>query len=228
MASEQDLDLDDITSTSQGRCPTAAPGPKSKSLDNPDPIGGLSLNQLQEKANQVITYEWVRTGSRFSNIRFPPSSVWSNSVSFTWPGQRTHVWLQAWNPGKLSKDGASLPPHWRKCQEGRQNPRVQVKDHLISFIWKNTNSFGEISILSCLWFSFWSHNAFSCSSCSQSLSTLTVIEEFLAKRPVPPSPYTTSKDRPNQNWVRNLNYYSKLSLMSLSAHFILIIQITLT
>lgn len=43
-------------------------------------------------------------------------------------------------------------------------------------------------------------------SCSQSLSTLTVIEDFLAKRPVPPSP---NRDGPNQNWVRNLNYYSK-------------------
>lgn len=46
-------------------------------------------------------------------------------------------------------------------------------------------------------------------SCSQSLSTLTVIEDFLAKRPVPPSP---NRDRPQQNWVRNLNYYSKWSL----------------
>lgn len=46
-------------------------------------------------------------------------------------------------------------------------------------------------------------------SCSQSLSTLTVIEDFLAKRPVPPSPNVPSRDRPNQNWVRNLNYYRK-------------------
>lgn len=44
---------------------------------------------------------------------------------------------------------------------------------------------------------------------SQSLSTLTVIEDFLVKRPVPPSP---EKDKPNQNWVRNLNYYRKLFL----------------
>lgn len=44
--------------------------------------------------------------------------------------------------------------------------------------------------------------------CSQSLSTLTVIEDFLAKRPVPPSP---NGDKPNQNWVRNLNYYSESS-----------------
>lgn len=59
LASDQDLDLDDITSTGPARSPTA-PNQKSKSLENPNPIGGLSLHQLQEKANQVITYEWVR------------------------------------------------------------------------------------------------------------------------------------------------------------------------
>lgn len=59
LASEQDLDLDDIASTGPARCPTAA-NQKPKPLENPNPIGGLSLNQLQEKANQVITYEWVR------------------------------------------------------------------------------------------------------------------------------------------------------------------------
>lgn len=58
LASDQDLDLDDITSTGPARCPTA-PNQKSKALENPIPIGGLSLTQLQEKANQVITYEWV-------------------------------------------------------------------------------------------------------------------------------------------------------------------------
>lgn len=58
LASDQDLDLDDITTTGPARCPTA-PNQKSKPLENPHPIGGLSLNQLQEKANQVITYEWV-------------------------------------------------------------------------------------------------------------------------------------------------------------------------
>lgn len=60
LASEQDLDLDDITSTGHARCP-ATTYDKSKNLDGPDPIGGLSLSQLQEKANQVITYEWVCT-----------------------------------------------------------------------------------------------------------------------------------------------------------------------
>lgn len=46
-------------------------------------------------------------------------------------------------------------------------------------------------------------------ACSQSLSTLTMIEEFLAKRTVPPSPKATDRERTTQNWVRNLNYYSK-------------------
>lgn len=59
LASDQDLDLEDITSAGPTRCPTV-PNQKSKPPENPPPIGGLSLNQLQEKANQVITYEWVR------------------------------------------------------------------------------------------------------------------------------------------------------------------------
>lgn len=58
LASDQDLDLDDITTAGPARCPTA-PNQKSKPLEAPPPIGGLSLNQLQERANQVITYEWV-------------------------------------------------------------------------------------------------------------------------------------------------------------------------
>lgn len=60
LAGDQDLDLDDITSAGPTRCPTATPNQKSKPPENPPPVGGLSLNQLQEKANQVITYEWVR------------------------------------------------------------------------------------------------------------------------------------------------------------------------
>lgn len=42
--------------------------------------------------------------------------------------------------------------------------------------------------------------------CSQSLSTLTVIEEFLVKRMMPD--YSGSGVK--QTWVRNVNYYSKL------------------
>lgn len=44
-------------------------------------------------------------------------------------------------------------------------------------------------------------------STSQSLSTLSVIEDFLSKRPMPQG--IASSDSHNQNWVRNLNYYSK-------------------
>ncbi|XP_054641117.1 helicase ARIP4 isoform X2 [Dunckerocampus dactyliophorus] len=40
---------------------------------------------------------------------------------------------------------------------------------------------------------------------SQSLSTLTVIEDFLSKRPIPSD--VASADSQNLNWVRNLNYY---------------------
>lgn len=48
-----------------------------------------------------------------------------------------------------------------------------------------------------------------CVSNSQSLSTLSVIEEFLSKRPMPQG--IVPSDNPNQNWVRNLNYYSEFS-----------------
>lgn len=73
LASEQDLDLDDITPTSSSTTPSATgatstgaaqgsavPSQEPKPLEAPPPLGGLSLNQLQERANQVITYEWVR------------------------------------------------------------------------------------------------------------------------------------------------------------------------
>ncbi|KAM3617680.1 uncharacterized protein V6R79_009577 [Siganus canaliculatus] len=138
LASDQDLDLDDLTTTGPTRCPTA-PNQKSKPLDNPNPIGGLSLNQLQEKANQVITYEWAK------DI------------------------LCDYKPGIL-ENSAKMVLLFHLIEES-----VRKGDKLLVF--------------------------------SQSLSTLTVIEDFLAKRPVPLSSKATSRDRPNQNWVRNLNYY---------------------
>uniref|UniRef100_A0AAX7STZ2 RAD54 like 2 n=1 Tax=Astatotilapia calliptera TaxID=8154 RepID=A0AAX7STZ2_ASTCA len=136
LASDQDLDLDDITST--GRCP-APTNQKPKNLDNSNPVGGLSLNQLQEKANQVITYEWAK------DI------------------------MTDYKPGIL-ENSAKMVLLFHLIEES-----VRKGDKLLVF--------------------------------SQSLSTLTVIEDFLAKRPVPPSPNVPSRDRPNQNWVRNLNYY---------------------
>ncbi|KAM6983009.1 helicase ARIP4-like isoform 1-T1 [Tautogolabrus adspersus] len=138
LASDQDLDLDDITSTGSARCLTA-PNQKSKPIETPIPIGGLSLNQLQEKANQVITYEWAK------DI------------------------MCDYKPGLL-ENSAKMVLLFHLIEES-----VRKGDKLLVF--------------------------------SQSLSTLTVIEDFLAKRPVPPSPNTTSRDRPNQTWVRNLNYY---------------------
>lgn len=138
LASDQDLDLDDITSTGPTRCLTA-PNQKSKPQENPNPIGGLSLNQLQERANQVITYEWAK------DI------------------------LYDYKPGVL-ENSAKMTLLFHLIDES-----VRKGDKILVF--------------------------------SQSLSTLTVIEDFLAKRPVPPSPSTSNRDRANQNWVRNLNYY---------------------
>uniref|UniRef100_A0A8D3EAL0 Helicase ARIP4-like n=1 Tax=Scophthalmus maximus TaxID=52904 RepID=A0A8D3EAL0_SCOMX len=138
LASDQDLDLDDLTSTGPARCPTA-PSQKSKALEGANPAGGLSLSQLQEKANQVITYEW------------------SKDIMYDY------------EPGIL-ENSAKMVMLFHLIEES-----VRKGDKLLVF--------------------------------SQSLSTLTVIEDFLAKRPVPPSPNTSGSGRPNQNWVRNLNYY---------------------
>ncbi|CAL9702833.1 unnamed protein product [Knipowitschia caucasica] len=134
LASEQDLDLDDITSS---RCHTTA-NQKPKPLETPNPIGGMSLTQMQEKANQVITYEWAKEI------------------------------MKDYIPGVL-ENSAKMVLLFHLIEES-----VRKGDKLLVF--------------------------------SQSLSTLTVIEEFLAKRPVPPSP-NSSKNKSNQNWVRNLNYY---------------------
>ncbi|XP_061830496.1 helicase ARIP4-like isoform X2 [Nerophis lumbriciformis] len=138
LASDQDLDLDDITSAAHTRCPTAA-NQKPKPLETPNPIGGLSLNQLQDRANQVITYEWAK------DI------------------------MCDYKPGIL-ENSAKMVLLFHLIEES-----VRKGDKLLVF--------------------------------SQSLSTLTVIEDFLAKRPVPPSPNTSSRDRPSRNWVRNVHYY---------------------
>lgn len=50
---------------------------------------------------------------------------------------------------------------------------------------------------------------FCCVPSSQSLSTLSVIEDFLSKRPMPAG--IASSESKSQNWVRNLNYYSESS-----------------
>ncbi|MFT7800708.1 helicase ARIP4-like, partial [Arapaima gigas] len=63
LANEQDLDLDDLTTSGSSRC--TAPGVKGKTSDSANskfgmPGLGLGLNILHEKANQVITYEWAK------------------------------------------------------------------------------------------------------------------------------------------------------------------------
>lgn len=85
LASEQDLDLDDITTTSNSTTNTSTtatgatrssgvPSQKPKPLEAPPPLGGLSLNQLQERANQVITYEWVCRRTTHFTVLFNISS----------------------------------------------------------------------------------------------------------------------------------------------------------
>lgn len=61
-ANEQDLDLDDITSASNPHCPTPGAGLKAKVADSSNSKVNSTLpplNPSQDKANQVITYEWV-------------------------------------------------------------------------------------------------------------------------------------------------------------------------
>uniref|UniRef100_A0A8C7V7C1 Helicase ARIP4-like n=1 Tax=Oncorhynchus mykiss TaxID=8022 RepID=A0A8C7V7C1_ONCMY len=133
LANEQDLDLDDITN-SHDRCP--APNQKGKTPEDPNSIGGLSLNALQEKANQVITYEWAK-------------EIMSD-----------------YKPGIL-ENSAKMVLLFHLIDES-----VRKGDKILVF--------------------------------SQSLSTLSVIEEFLAKRPIPAG---SAREGHNQNWLRNHNYY---------------------
>ncbi|XP_041701897.2 helicase ARIP4-like isoform X2 [Coregonus clupeaformis] len=133
LANEQDLELDDITN-SHARCP--APNQKGKTPEDPNSIGGLSLNALQERANQVITYEWAK-------------EIMSD-----------------YKPGVL-ENSAKMVLLFHLIDES-----VRKGDKILVF--------------------------------SQSLSTLSVIEEFLAKRPIPAG---SARDGHNQNWLRNHNYY---------------------
>lgn len=55
MTNEQDLDLDDITASNANRSASQ----RAKTNESGSSQGELTLNRLQEKNNQVITYEWV-------------------------------------------------------------------------------------------------------------------------------------------------------------------------
>lgn len=66
-ANEQDLDLDDITSAGNPRCPVPGAGLKTKVADASNSKNNIvpAINPSQERANQVITYEWVMLRLQF-------------------------------------------------------------------------------------------------------------------------------------------------------------------
>ncbi|XP_031424233.1 helicase ARIP4 isoform X3 [Clupea harengus] len=138
LANEHDLDLDDVSSPGNARC--AAPGLKGKSGDSAQSKGGLpvlGINPIQERANQVVTYEWAK-------------DIMSN-----------------YQPGILENSA-----------------KMVLLFHLID---ESVSRGDKILVF------------------SQSLSTLTVIEDFLSKRPMPAS--RIKPDSSTQNWVRHINYY---------------------
>ncbi|XP_057181819.1 helicase ARIP4 isoform X1 [Triplophysa rosa] len=135
LTNEQDLDLDDLNSTGGTRCP--APGIKGKASDPANSkvaMAAMGLNPLQEKANQVVTYEWAK--DIMSNYQ---TGVLENSAKMV------------------------LLFHLIDESVGRRN---------------------KILVF------------------SQSLSTLTVMEDFLSRRPMP-----IQTESGTHNWVRNINYY---------------------
>ncbi|KAM9361199.1 helicase ARIP4 [Symphorus nematophorus] len=139
-ANEQDLDLDDITSASNARCPAPSAGLKAKVADSSNSKVNNTLpplNPSQDKANQVITYEWAK-------------DIMSN-----------------YQTGVL-ENSAKMVLLFHLIDES-----VRKGDKILVF--------------------------------SQSLSTLSVIEDFLSKRPMPTG--IASSDTQSPNWVRNLNYY---------------------
>ncbi|KAM4613378.1 helicase ARIP4 [Polymixia lowei] len=139
-ANEQDLDLDDITSASNPRCPAPGTGLKAKVADSTNSKVNTNLpalNPTQDRANQVITYEWAK--DIMSNYK---TGVLENSA------------------------------------------KMVLLFHLID---ESVRRGDKILVF------------------SQSLSTLTVIEDFLSKRPIPTG--TLPSDTHSQHWVRNLNYY---------------------
>ncbi|XP_072522588.1 helicase ARIP4 [Salminus brasiliensis] len=135
LANEQDLDLDDLNSTSATRC--TGPGLKNKNSDPANSKGGLpgvALAPLQERANQVITYEWAK-----DIMADYQTGVLENSA------------------------------------------KMVLLFHLID---ESVSRGDKILVF------------------SQSLSTLTVIEDFLCLRPMP-----IKIGDQTQNWVRSINYY---------------------
>uniref|UniRef100_A0A674CAB7 RAD54 like 2 n=1 Tax=Salmo trutta TaxID=8032 RepID=A0A674CAB7_SALTR len=142
LANEQDLDLDDITAAANPRCPAPGAGLKTKAADSANSRSNVTLpplNPIQERANQVITYEWAK-------------DIMSN-----------------YQTGVLENSAKML-----------------LLFHLID---ESVIRGDKILVF------------------SQSLSTLTVIEDFLTRRPMPADRVSPDNHGQNQTWVRNINYY---------------------
>ncbi|KAM6060646.1 helicase ARIP4 isoform 3-T4 [Theristicus caerulescens] len=146
LANEQDLDVDDLgTASTNSRCQSQGIKVKTESNALASPVGeatnskflqSVGFNPFQERANQVVTYEWAK------DI------------------------LCDYQTGVLEN-----------------SPKMVLLFHLI----EESVKLGDKILVF-----------------SQSLSTLSVIEEFLAKRPMPSPP---GSDGGVHNWVRNINYY---------------------
>ncbi|XP_053809634.1 helicase ARIP4 isoform X3 [Vidua chalybeata] len=146
LANEQDLDVDDLsTASTNSRCQPQGIKVKTESNALASPVGeatnskflqSVGFNPFQERANQVVTYEWAK------DI------------------------LCDYQTGVLEN-----------------SPKMVLLFHLI----EESVKLGDKILVF-----------------SQSLSTLSVIEEFLAKRPMPSPP---GSDGGVNNWVRNINYY---------------------
>ncbi|XP_040214684.1 helicase ARIP4 isoform X2 [Rana temporaria] len=141
LANEQDLDVDDLATNT--RCQSKVktePGTLAAVMGeaaNSRLMQGLPLNPTQERANQVVTYEWAK------EIMFD------------------------YLPGQL-----------------QNSPKMVLLFHLI----EESMKLGDKILVF-----------------SQSLSTLSIMEEFLVNRPMPARPGTEGQE--SQTWVRNLNYY---------------------
>ncbi|XP_054243250.1 helicase ARIP4 [Indicator indicator] len=146
LANEQDLDVDDLgTASTNSRCQPQGIKVKTESNALASPVGeatnskflqSVGFNPFQERANQVVTYEWAK--DILCNYQ---TGVLENS------------------------------------------PKMVLLFHLI----EESVKLGDKILVF-----------------SQSLSTLSVIEEFLAERPMPSPPCS---DGGGHNWVRNINYY---------------------
>nr|DBA18367.1 TPA: hypothetical protein GDO54_016620 [Pyxicephalus adspersus] len=144
LANEQDLDVEDLATNtrcqSQNSKVKAEPGSLAAVMGeaaNSKLLHGLPLNPNQEKANQVVTYEWAK------EILFD------------------------YQTGQL-----------------QNSPKMVLLFHLI----EESMKLGDKILVF-----------------SQSLSTLSIIEEFLAKRTMPVRPGTEGQE--SHTWVRNINYY---------------------